>query len=244
METGMPDITTLAQQRTNQQDQAKTLAFKAFQDAARTKDEDPATFEAAKMRYYSLKNGPSWTEQEKKRISGTKIDPIIAQFRDMYNSLTSEQGVQKAYTDSVATIRDQQQSLTDNAGKHVSYFGKLIDQEKQKKSAYNRLVELTSQTSPAASPIPSDIPPIVKYFSGYPSSFSIILDVMLAVLILFILYLGLRKSALARTGHHAMWSSIFTSGSIPFISPYSPRITPFSPTLGTVRAATFRQPNT
>jgi len=237
METGMPDIMTLAQERTNQQDQATALAFKSFQDASRTKDEDPAKFEAAKMRYYSLKNGPSWVEQEKKRISGTKIDPIIAQFRDMYSSLTSEQSVQKAYTDSVSTIRDQQQSLTDNAGKHVSYFGKLIDEEKQKKSAFNRLVELTSQTSPAASPMPSNIPPIVKYFSAYPSSFSIVLDVILAVLILFILYLGLRKSSLSRTGHNALWANIFSSSaSIPF----SPRITPFSPTIGTVRAATFR----
>jgi hypothetical protein len=231
MEIGMPDVMTLAQEKTNADQRATSLAFKAFQEAARTKDEDPAKFEAARIRYYSLKNGPSWTEQEKNRISGTQIDPIIAQFRDMYTSLTSEQTVQKAYTDSVATIRDQQQSLTDNAQKHVSYFGKLIDQEKQKKSAFNRLVELTSQTSPAASPIPDNIPIIVKYFSGYPASFSTILDIVLSVLIFFILYMGLRKSSLSRAGHEALWSNIFTTGT---------PVTPFSPSIGTVRTATFR----
>uniref|UniRef100_A0A6C0I7L6 Uncharacterized protein n=1 Tax=viral metagenome TaxID=1070528 RepID=A0A6C0I7L6_9ZZZZ len=236
--TGMPDILTATQKQTAQEQQVLADSFKRYQDAARTKDEDPENYEAARMRYFALKNGPSWAAQEQKRIAGDKLDPVISKFRDMYQSLDSEQNVQRAYTDSVSTIRDQQQSLADNAEKHVSFFGKLIDTEQQKKGAFNRMVELTTRTPAGTTPLPQDVPLLVKYFSGYPSSFSIILDVLLSVIILFTLYLFLRKSSLAAQGTRTFWGNMFGSyGSPGLRAPFSP---PFSPSAGPVRTTTFR----
>jgi hypothetical protein len=234
---GTPDITTLNQKRSDQEEMLLAKALQTFQIAARKKEEDPEGFEAARMRYYSLKNGPSWTAQEQKRIEGDKIDPVIAKFRDMYESLSSEQDVQKAYTDSVSTIRDKQQDLTDNAEKRVSFFGKLIETEKQKKGAFDRMVELTSRSPAGNSAIPQDVPLVVKYFSSYPASFSTILDVVLAVIILFVLYLGLRKYSLAAIGKQTFWGNMFGShASVGHSAPFSP---PFSPSVGPIRRTAF-----
>jgi hypothetical protein len=236
--TGVPDILTVAQKQTAQEEQLLADSFQRYQAAARTKDDDPDGYQAARMRYFALKNGPSWVAQEQKRIAGDKLDPVIAKFRDMYQSLDSEQDVQRAYTDSVSTIRDQQQNLTDNAEKHVSFFGKLIETEQQKKGAFNRMVELTTRTPAGTNPLPQDVPLLVKYFSGYPSSFSIILDVLLSVIILFTLYLFLRKSSLSKQGSAVFWGNMFGSyGSPGLRAPFSP---PFSPSAGPVRTTTFR----
>jgi hypothetical protein len=176
-----------------QEEQRKARAFKAFQDAARNKEKDPATFEAARMRYYYLSKGESWLNQEKQKISSEKLDPIMAQYRDMYTSLSNEENVQRAYTDSIEGIRNKQSTLKTGASQQTDYFKKLIDQEKQKKSAWDRFVELTSPAYTAKSDPTQDSPFIVKYFASFPSSFKIILDVVLGLFIAIILFLGISK---------------------------------------------------
>lgn len=188
-------------------------AFKAFQDAAQNRDKDPEAFEAARMRYYFLKKGPAWFEQEKQRIAADKLDPVLNEYRDMYTSLETEATVQKAYTDSIEAIRDKQENLKDGATKHVSFLERLLRNEEQQKSAFDRYVELTSPTS---APSPEDVavedaPFFVRYFSGFPSSFSIILDVVLGLFILIILWLGIRKTRLGV-------SSMFSRGYYPTTS--------------------------
>jgi hypothetical protein len=175
-------------------EERKARAFKAFQDAARNKESDPETFEAARSRYYYLTKGPAWWEQEKKRLAAEKLDPVIGQYRDMYTSLESEATVQKAYTDSIAAVRDNRESLKGEADRQVSYFERLLQTEEQKKSAFDRSLELMNQpvVEPAAT---QSAPWIVEYFSMYPSSFKTILDIVLGVLIVAILVFAVRKTS-------------------------------------------------
>ena len=203
-----------------QEEARKQRAFKAFQDAARNKDKDPETFEAARMRYYFLTKGPAWFKQEKKRISSEKIDPIIADYRDMYTTLQSEEEIQRGYTDSIEIIKNKQETIKDSTVKQTSFFDKLLDTEKMKKSAYDRYIELTSPSAVGiAGPTP-DVPGIVQYFSSFPSTFKIILDVILGIVILAILYIGLIKTKVgANSLFTARRASQAPSSGITIISP-------------------------
>jgi len=177
-----------------QKEEQKARAFKAFQDAARNKESDPDTFEAARARYYFLTKGPAWFSQEKKRISSEKIDPVLDQYRDTYTSLLSESAVQQGYTDSIAGIRDKQDTLRHGVATQSSFLEKLLSSEEQKKGVWDRLVELTSPSYTATSPPTQDVPLLVGYFAGYPSSFSIIMDIVLGVMVVVILYLLVTKT--------------------------------------------------
>lgn len=188
-----------------QEEQLKARAFKAFQDAARNKDSDPDTFEAARMRYYTLSKGPAWLTQEKQKITSEKLDPILNEYRDMYTSLSSEADVQRAYTDSIEGIRNKQSDIKSSAQQQTSYFQKLLDQEKQKKSAFDRFVELTSPAYAAKADPTQEAPFVVQYFASFPSSFRIILDVILGLFIAIILVLAISK--IRRGGFGSMFQT-------------------------------------
>lgn len=182
----------------------KQRAFKAFQDAARNKDKDPETFEAARMRYYFLTKGPAWFKQEKKKISSEKIDPVIAEYRDIYTSLQAEEDIQKGYTDSIEIIKNKHEKIKDSTVKQTSFFDRLLDTQMMKKSAYDRYIELTSPSAVGVAGPTPDVPGIVQYFASFPSTFKIILDVILGIIILAILYLGLVK---AKIGVNSLFNS-------------------------------------
>ena len=188
-----------AEQKVKEQERIQR-ALKAFQDAARNRTKDPAAFEAAKTRYYFLTKGPEWLEQEKQRILSEKLEPVVADYRDQFNSLDTEEKVQSAYTDSIAAIRDKQDSLKGSAERQSSFFQRLMENESAQKSAFDRVVELTNPSSVPAVSVTEEAPLFVRYFAGYPSSFRIILDIVLGLIIFFILFIGLRKTRLAATG--------------------------------------------
>lgn len=179
----------------SQEEMRKARAFKAFQDAARNRDSDPDEYEAAKMRYYFLTKGPEWWQQEKQKIASNKLDPVIAEYRDMYSSLENEASVQKGYTDSIELIKNKQSTIKSEAEKQTSFFDKLLEEQKQKKSAFDRYVELTS---PSYAPQPTqptqEVPYIVQYFASFPSSFNMILNILLGLFGVIILWMGLRKA--------------------------------------------------
>jgi hypothetical protein len=208
-----------AEQKVKEQERIQR-ALKAFQDAARNRTKDPDTFEAAKTRYYFLTKGPEWLEQEKQRILSEKLDPVVADYRDQFNSLDTEEKVQSAYTDSIAAIRDKQDTLRGSAERQSSYFQKLIESQLAEKSAFDRIVELTNPSAVPPEPVTEDAPLFVRYFAGYPSSFRIMLDILLGVIVFFILFLGLRKTRLAVSGMGALFSRApaATSGPGIFIS--------------------------
>jgi hypothetical protein len=196
-------------------------AFKAYEAASRNRDADPEEFEAARTRYMFLKNGDAWLAQEKRRIESEKLDPIINQFRDMYKALTDEEGIQKAYTDSVETIKDKQENITSGAKKQSAYFKKLIDDQKSKKSAYDRYVELTS-SAPVSAPSTQRVPALIAYFATYPSTFTILLDIALAGLVIFLLFAILRRSTKLVSGITSLASAVAPSPEVfstPLLSP-------------------------
>lgn len=215
-------------------------AFEYYQSAARNRDNDPITYEGARIRYYALKNGEGWLQQEKARIESEKIDPALQKYRDMYEQLENEANVQKAYTDSISSIRDHQSSIKHEAIKNTSFLQKLLEDKQTKLSAYNRYIELTSPKS-IEPEVQQQANPVVQYFSKFPSSFTIILDVFIAFLVLFTIILVIRKTSLAYLATSAFWKNIITSittqSQAPSIIIQSPMLSPVS---GPSRSATFR----
>jgi hypothetical protein len=201
-------------------------AFQTFQRASQTRDEDPDFFQAARFRYYGLKNGPEWMAQETKRINAQKMDPVLDKYRSQYADLDAQSEVQKGYTESIATIRDKQSSLKEGVAGNMDFLRDLLMDKQQKVSAYNRFIDLTSPSSETVAAI-APASPLVAYFAGLPSSFLTALDVFLAILVLFVLVLGLSKSGVAFTSFRVWLASLFTpKPTFPTILP------PTSPALG------------
>ena len=163
-------------------------AFETFQRVSQNRDEDPDAFQAARFRYYGLKNGPEWMAQETKRINAEKMDPVLNKYRAQIQDLDAQSEVQKGYTESIATIRDKQSSLKEGVSGNIDFLRDLLMDKEQKVSVYNRYVDLTSPSSATVAAI-APANPLVAYFAGFPSSFLTALDVFLAVLILFVLRL-------------------------------------------------------
>jgi len=170
-------------------------AYKEFMDASRRRDDDPDQFSSARTRYYGLKNGDEWLEQERIRILKEKINPAIGKYAKMYNEIINQIEIQKAYSDSAEIIRDQQSNIKTNYNNNTSYFGKLIKQEDQQQYVYNRFMELTSpQKGNSSAPIqPSSIPFMVKLFMNYPPEFVSLLNIIAISLGITIAYVGYQK---------------------------------------------------
>jgi hypothetical protein len=206
-------------------------AFETFQRASQRRDDDPEAFQAARFRYYGMKNGSEWMEQEKKRINAEKLDPVLDKYRSQIQDLDAQSEVQKGYTNSIATIRDKQSSLKQGIAGNVDFLKDLLMDKEEKVSVYNRFIDLTSPSSPTAAAITS-ANPLASYFAVFPSSFLTVLDVVLAVIILFILILLLTKSNVAFTSFRAWiptWFLPKPDVSLPALSlPTSPALGPTS----------------
>jgi len=201
-------------------------AFETFQRASQRRDDDPEAFQAARFRYYAIKNGPEWMEQEKKRINAEKLDPVLNKYRSQIQDLDAQAEVQKGYTDSIATIRDKQSSLKQGIAGNVDFLKDLLMDKEQKVSVYNRFIDLTSPSSPTAASI-SSANPLASYFAVFPSSFLTVLDVVLAVVILFILILLLTKSNVAFASFRSWIPAWFQPKPTIFL-PASPTLGPMS----------------
>ena len=202
-------------------------AFETFQRASQRRDDDPEAFQAARFRYYATKNGPEWMEQEKKRINAEKLDPVLNKYRSQIQDLDAQSEVQKGYTDSIATIRDKQSSLKQGIAGNVDFLKDLLMDKEQKVSVYNRFIDLTSPSSPVAASITS-ANPLASYFAVFPSSFLTVLDVVLAVIILFILILLLTKSNVAFASFRSWIPAWFQPAKPATFLPASPALGPTS----------------
>jgi len=171
-------------------------AYKQFISSSRTRDKDPDGFSAARMRFYGLKNGEDWINQEKSRITLQKIEPAIREYQKMYEELERQTEIQKAYTDSFEVIRDQQSNIKSTQNKGASFFGKLLKQQEAQKKVYDRYMELTSpQKVSTAAPIQqTNIPFMVKIFMNYPPEFVTLLNIITVSLIVTIAYVGYQKN--------------------------------------------------
>jgi hypothetical protein len=108
--------------------------------------------------------------------------------------------------DSIANVRDKQADLVGKTTDRFQYLDTLLKEKRAKMSAYDRFVELTTpaayiyQANTGQGP---ESAPFVTYFASFPSSFGIILDVVIAVLGLFLLLTILGKTR----GMFAGWSN-------------------------------------
>jgi hypothetical protein len=203
-------------------------AQESYNRAAQNPDVDPDTLEQLRFRYYSMKNGPVWADQERKVIVDKKMNPVLDAYRQQYDDLDNQRAVQSAYTDSIATIRNKQSSLKNSVSGSIDYLGNLLSEKLQKIGAYNRYIELTDPTT--ATPVPATSNPMVAYFASFPSSFATILDVFIAVLILLMLIIIFRKSGIAFTGFGNFWQSSYynTQPGLPNIKISSPGLSPIN----------------
>jgi len=174
-------------------------AYESYQRASQNAEEDPETFEQTRFRYFSLKNGDAWAAQERKVIMDKKMGPILAKYKQQYTDLDNQSAVQAAYTNSIAAIRDKQSSLKDSVSGNIDFLGNLLSEKLQKIGAFNRYIELTDPASAPVVPVVADNP-IVAYFASFPPSFTTIMDVFIAILILLTLFLLLRKSGISFQG--------------------------------------------
>ena len=205
-------------------------AQESYNRAAQNPDVDPDTLEQLRFRYFSMKNGPTWADQERKVIVDKKMNPVLDAYRQQYDDLDNQRAVQSAYTDSIATIRNKQSSLKNSVSGSIDYLGNLLSEKLQKIGAYNRYIELTDPTT--ATPVPATSNPMVAYFASFPSSFATILDVFIAILILLMLIIIFRKSGIAFTGFGNFWQSSYynTQPGIPNIKISSPGFSPINKT--------------
>lgn len=203
-------------------------AQESYNRAAMNPDVDPETLEQLRFRYYSMKNGPAWADQERKVIVDSKMNPVLDAYRQQYDDLDNQSAVQAAYTDSIAVIRNKQSSLKDSVMGNIDFLGNLLSEKLQKIGAFNRYVQLTDPTT--ATPVPATDNPMVAYFSSFPPSFATILDVFIAILILLMLIIIFRKSGIAFTGYQNFGRQSYynTQPGIPNIKISSPGLSPIS----------------
>ena len=169
-------------------------AHEFYMAAAANRDADPETYEGARIRYFTLKNGPGWLEQEKTRINDTKLQPTIDTYRQQFKTAQSQIAVQNDIIDQATTVRDQQASAIDSASNNFKFLQGLLEDKQTKMSAYDRLVALTVPQTYIRDQTKDISAPFVSYLASFPPSFTVVLDVVLGILILFLILILVNKS--------------------------------------------------
>jgi len=199
-------------------------AHEAYIAAAANRDEKPDIYEGARIRYMTLKNGPGWLEQEKTRVTDTKLQPAIDNYRQQFQTLQNQAAVQSGLVNSIATVRDRQSALVNTTSDNFRFLENYLEDKKSKMSAYDRLVQLTTpsayvgeQSGPAL--------PIVTYFASFPSSFRIALDVSIGLLVLFFILTIINKSRNIFAWFSMRWTGMFSypRPAAPLASPLTTR---------------------
>ena len=181
-------------------------AHEYYLAAAANRDKDPETYEGARVRYMTLKNGPAWLQQEKERITNNKLEPTIDKYRQQFKTLSSQATAQSALVDSIAGVRDKQADLVANTTDRFQYLDTLLKEKEAKMSAYDRFVQLTTpaayvhQANTGQGP---ESAPFLTYFASFPPSFATVLNVVIGILGLFLLMTIIGKTR----GLFAGWSN-------------------------------------
>lgn len=181
-------------------------AHEYYLAAAANRDKDPDTYEGARIRYMTLKNGEGWLQQEKQRIADNKLDPAIDNYRQEFKTLDSQATAQRGVVDSIAGVRDKQSDLVGKTTDRFQYLDRLLREKEAKMSAYDRFVELTTPAAYITQANTGQGPesaPFVTYFASFPASFATILNVIIALLGLFLLLTIISKTR----GLFAGWSN-------------------------------------
>lgn len=173
-------------------------AQQAYQTALANKDNDPTTYQLMRYRYYSLKEGPSWAQQEKARIAQNDINPVVDKLRQTYQQVNSQFMSQRDLVDAVDTLQQQQESLRNQSEQQLKLLEGDLEEKKAKIGVYNRSVEFASERPSFLRTTTLD--PLIRYFSDYPATFQTILDVTIGIVIFlaFILFMSRARAVAER----------------------------------------------
>jgi len=132
-------------------------------------DSDPVGYEKARIAYFTLLNGAGWLAQEKSRIAKEDVEPVLSSYTTQFNALKGEQQSQSMFTNLTNALKSQQAADQESN----SFLQKQLISEKDKAEISDRLTQLNAVTPPSSS-----------------SYVSWIIDIVIALLGLFVLYKG------------------------------------------------------
>jgi hypothetical protein len=155
----------------NCQRQKKLSGLKAALDAkTATRDSDPEGYEQARIAYFTELNGQGWLATEKQNIAKNEIEPVLSSYQARYQSLVQDTKNQGVFVNLMNMLKSDEQ----NDEEDLNFLKKKERSEKDKANTLNRLTELNS------------LEPTQSYFPT-------IIDVALAILGIFILYMAYKK---------------------------------------------------
>jgi hypothetical protein len=144
----------------------KTLdGLKAALDAkSATRDQDPEGYEQARINYYTALKGQGWLAEEKNKIAKRDIEPVVSAYTTEFKNLTEQKKNQAVFVNLMSTLKADEENDAEN----LKYMKHQANENADKARVLNRMNQLST---------PDDT-----------SDFPILIDIILAVLGLYIVY--------------------------------------------------------
>lgn len=196
-----------------QKQRALATTQQAYQAALANKDNDPTTYQLMRYKYYSLKEGPQWAQQEKARIAQTDINPVLEKLRQSYQQVNGQFEAQRQLVDMVDTVQQQQEAMRKDAQGQVSLLEEDLNEKKAKIDVYNRSVELATGGGSGTTLGTTTLDPLIRYFGQYPANFQTILDVAIGIVI-FLMFI-LLVSRFRALGEKVKGLQVYTAAGTP-----------------------------
>jgi hypothetical protein len=188
-------------------------AHEYYLAALANRERDPTTYEGARIRYMSLREGPGWLQREKERVNDNKLQPTVDNYRRQFNALSSQASAQRGLVESISSVRDGQADLIGRTSDQFQYLDALLAEKEAKMSVYDRFVELTTPAAYAAQSNTGQGPesvPFLTYFASFPPSFNTVLNVIIGITGLLLLLTIISKTRNMFAG----WSNFYTRASM------------------------------
>jgi hypothetical protein len=140
----------------------------ALDEKTATRNTDPEGYQKARLAYYTELNGPGWLAEERKRIAKDEIEPVLSAYQTRYQNLKDETKNKSMFINLINAITSQVTS----GEQELKYISDKTKETADKAATIDRLNELNApqQVEPKKSVLP------------------VVLDVVLAILGIFIAY--------------------------------------------------------
>jgi hypothetical protein len=157
-----------------QKEKDLALLKTALDNADVNREQDPVTYDKARIAYYTLLNGPGWLQTEKQRIARQDVLPVTSSYTTKFNALKGEKKAQSTFVSLADNLKAQQASdQSSNA-----FLDKEFKKEKDKADVLNRL-HMFGDSSTIN---------VTSFFTG-----TLFIDFLILILLLAILYFGFTK---------------------------------------------------
>lgn len=122
-------------------------AFRDLQKAENVRDKSPEAYQVARTAYYTLLKGDGWLNEEKQRIAGAEVAPVVQKYRDAVSAINSRTQEQQKTIDVVQGIKDRVLSLKDDMKYSVSTFSDQLEKVKIQLNMENRSREEVKEST-------------------------------------------------------------------------------------------------